>query len=91
MVLHASCALVECWPQGHARHNPMDEVEVKYQVVLNHEGQYSIWLADEGLPSGWTADGKAGSKEECLQHIAAVWTDLRPASARVSQFIGEAA
>ena len=69
----------------------MDEAEVNYQVVLNHEGQFSIWLADEALPAGWTAEGKVGSKEECLQHIAAVWTDLRPASSRVSPAIGEAA
>jgi MbtH protein len=54
----------------------------QYSVVLNHEEQYSIWLADRELPAGWKADGKSGTKDECLQHIAEVWTDMRPLSLR---------
>jgi MbtH protein len=53
-----------------------------YQVVLNHEEQYSIWDADRVPPDGWNADGFRGSRQECLAHIAEVWTDLRPLSAR---------
>ncbi|AEV81909.1 antibiotic synthesis protein MbtH [Actinoplanes sp. SE50] len=51
-------------------------------VVLNDEEQYSIWWADRDLPAGWTAEGFAGSQEQCLEHIDAVWTDMRPASLR---------
>ena len=54
----------------------------QYSVVVNHEEQYSIWLADRELPAGWKADGKSGTKDECLQHIAEVWTDMRPLSLR---------
>lgn len=53
-----------------------------YQVVRNDEEQYSIWWADRELPAGWYPDGMRGNREECLAHIATVWTDMRPASLR---------
>ena len=53
-----------------------------YSVVVNHEEQYSIWPADREYPAGWTAVGKRGSKQECLDYIAEVWTDMRPLSLR---------
>jgi len=28
-----------------------------YNVVVNHEEQYSIWLADRQIPEGWRAEG----------------------------------
>jgi MbtH protein len=53
-----------------------------YNVVLNHEEQYSIWPAHRELPPGWRAEGKQGTKAECLAHIEVVWTDMRPLSLR---------
>jgi MbtH protein len=53
-----------------------------YQVVRNHEGQYSVWDAHREPPNGWSPDGFTGSRPECLAHIAQEWTDLRPLSAR---------
>jgi MbtH protein len=53
-----------------------------YRVVVNHEEQYSIWPADRDLPLGWRAVGFSGTKNECLDHIEAVWTDMRPLSVR---------
>lgn len=61
----------------------MEEEDTRsYRVVVNHEEQYSIWLAERELPSGWSDTGKRGSKAECLAHIKEVWTDLRPLSLR---------
>lgn len=61
-----------------------DEVDDRtYRVVMNHEEQYSIWPADRELPAGWTEAGRVGSKRECLDHIAVVWTDMRPLSLRL--------
>jgi MbtH protein len=57
----------------------MDE---RYLVVLNHEEQYSVWLADREVPAGWRAEGTAGTRDECLDHIEKVWTDMRPLSLR---------
>ena len=53
-----------------------------YDVVINHEEQYSIWLANTDPPKGWRKVGKSGSKEECLKFIKEVWTDMRPRSLR---------
>jgi MbtH protein len=53
-----------------------------YKVVLNHEEQYSIWPADRENAPGWRDAGKQGSKEECLEYIKQVWTDMRPLSLR---------
>jgi MbtH protein len=54
-----------------------------YQVVLNDEEQYSIWLADRPRPAGWHEEGTSGTREECLAHIDRVWTDMRPRSLRI--------
>ncbi len=53
-----------------------------YKVVMNHEEQYSIWPAHRELPLGWNAVGKEGQKQECLDYIKEVWTDMRPLSLR---------
>jgi MbtH protein len=53
-----------------------------YKVVINHEEQYSIWLADRENPAGWREAGKTGTKDECLAYIKEVWTDMRPLSLR---------
>ena len=53
-----------------------------YDVVVNHEEQYSIWPTCKDLPLGWEKAGKSGPKEECLEHIKVVWTDMRPKSLR---------
>jgi MbtH protein len=53
-----------------------------YKVVFNHEEQYSIWVADRGNALGWKDAGKSGSKQECLEYIKEVWTDMRPLSLR---------
>ncbi|MEJ7599835.1 MAG: MbtH family protein [Kofleriaceae bacterium] len=60
----------------------MSTEDVRYQVVVNDEEQYSIWLADRELPPGWRAAGVAGTQQECLAHIELVWTDMRPLSLR---------
>lgn len=62
----------------------MDDTEDarRYLVVINEEEQYSIWFADRELPPGWRAEGTEGTREECLEHIGRVWTDMRPRSVR---------
>jgi MbtH protein len=53
-----------------------------YHVVVNDEGQYSIWPAGRDNAPGWRQVGKSGQKAECLAYIKTVWTDLRPLSLR---------
>jgi MbtH protein len=54
----------------------------RYRVVVNDEEQYSIWRLDMTVPPGWRGVGVEGTEEDCLAHIAEVWTDMRPASLR---------
>lgn len=54
--------------------------EQQYQAVVNHEEQYSIWPFGKDLPLGWKEAGKSGTKQECLDYINQVWTDMRPLS-----------
>ncbi len=56
--------------------------KTRYAVVINHEEQYSIWFADRELPRGWKAAGFVGTREQALDHIEEVWTDMRPLSSR---------
>jgi MbtH protein len=61
----------------------MQTVEVDcFVVVINDELQYSIWPCGCDVPGGWHADGFSGSRDECLEHIAREWTDMRPLSVR---------
>ncbi len=59
-----------------------DDDNGRYKVVINHEEQYSIWPADRENPLGWNDVGKSGTKQECLDYIEEVWTDMRPLSLR---------
>jgi MbtH protein len=63
-------------------HQDTSEDTMLYQVVVNHEEQYSIWLDHRDIPPGWQAVGKTGCKQDCLDYIKAVWTDMRPLSLR---------
>lgn len=56
------------------------EANRMYIVVINHEEQYSIWLDDQEIPVGWEGTGQSGFKQECLDYIKEVWTDMRPLS-----------
>jgi MbtH protein len=53
-----------------------------YEVVVNHEEQYSIWAKGKQIPPGWRAVGKEGPKSDCLEYIDQVWVDMRPLSLR---------
>jgi MbtH protein len=55
-----------------------------YRVVMNHEEQYSIWPEGRENALGWRDAGKSGTKQECLDYIKQVWTDMRPLSLRKS-------
>lgn len=63
------------------RENEQEDTTI-YNVVVNHEEQYSIWPSYRELPLGWRAAGKTGRKAECLEYIKEVWTDMRPLSLR---------
>jgi MbtH protein len=53
-----------------------------FKVLVNAEGQHSLWPAGQPNPVGWTAIGPTGSKAECLAYVEAHWSDMRPRSLR---------
>lgn len=55
----------------------LSKQEIDYGVVVNQEGQYSVWPINKIVPNGWSMTGKQGSKEGCLAFIDEVWTDMR--------------
>ncbi len=59
-----------------------NEDNIIYKVVVNHEEQYSLWPAHRENVLGWKDAGKQGKKQECLDFIEEVWTDMRPLSLR---------
>jgi uncharacterized protein YbdZ (MbtH family) len=60
--------------------NPFDDPDGTFLVLVNAEGQYSLWPEFADVPSGWTAAFGPGSRNGCLAHITENWTDLRPRS-----------
>jgi MbtH protein len=56
--------------------------DTRFKVVINREEQYSVWWAERSNPAGWRDEGTSGSRQECLDHIDTVWTDMRPLSVR---------
>lgn len=65
--------------------------EAVYQVVVNHEEQYSIWSVSRDIPLGWSPVGMRGTEAECLAYIEQVWTDMRPLSLRQKMSTAEKA
>lgn len=53
-----------------------------YCVLVNHEEQYSLWLAGRAVPAGWRETGMVGSKTDCLAYVKETWVDMRPLSLR---------
>lgn len=66
-----------------------DQEDTEFNVVINHEEQYSIWPSYKDIPAGWKAVGVTGTKQVCLDYIEKTWTDMRPLSLR--RALGEAA
>lgn len=62
--------------------NENEEDNTIYQVVVNQEEQYSIWPEYKDVPNGWLVVGSKGLKQECLDYIKNIWTDMRPLSLR---------
>lgn len=60
--------------------NPFDDEEGEFFVLVNDEGQHSLWPTFRDIPTGWTAVGPRGARQECLAYIETHWTDMRPKS-----------
>jgi MbtH protein len=60
--------------------NPFEDNDASYHVLVNDEGQYSLWPAFAEVPAGWTVAVAGSTRAEALEYIEKEWTDMRPKS-----------
>jgi MbtH protein len=60
--------------------NPFDDEEGEFLVLVNDEGQHSLWPVQFDIPEGWSQTGPRGARQACLQWVDENWTDIRPQS-----------
>lgn len=60
--------------------NPFDNDKLLFKVLVNDEGQHSLWPAFAAVPKGWEIRVADSPRDECLSFIDENWTDMRPKS-----------
>ncbi len=60
--------------------NPFDDADGRFLVLVNDEGQHSLWPSFAEAPGGWTVALAETTRDACLEFIESNWTDLRPRS-----------
>jgi MbtH protein len=60
--------------------NPFEDKDANYHVLMNDEGQYSLWPIFVEIPSGWTIILNSNNYESCIKFIEENWIDMRPIS-----------
>jgi MbtH protein len=58
--------------------NPFEDENATYHVLINDEGQHSLWPSFKEVPQGWTIVHESDSRAACLEYINRNWTDMRP-------------
>jgi MbtH protein len=60
--------------------NPFDNDDGQFFVLVNEEGQHSLWPDHLYVPAGWTKVGPHADKKTCMAWVDEHWTDMRPLS-----------
>lgn len=60
--------------------NPFEDENGVYHVLINEEGQHSLWPSFVEVPQGWTIIRESDTRAACLEFIDKNWTDMRPKS-----------
>jgi MbtH protein len=60
--------------------NPFEDDEARFLVLVNDEGEHSLWPAFAEVPKGWTVALPEDSRQACLEYVERPWTDMRPRS-----------
>jgi MbtH protein len=60
--------------------NPFEDEKGIFHVLINDEGQHSLWPSFIEVPAGWTIIHKSDSRAACLEFVDRNWTDMRPNS-----------
>ena len=49
--------------------NPFDDPDGIYLVLINGEGQHSLWPKDIALPAGWNVVHGEDARQKCLEYV----------------------
>lgn len=60
--------------------NPFEAEDGKYLVLVNDEGQHSLWPEFLAVPAGWVRVFGGAGRQSCLDYVNVHWTDMRPNS-----------
>ncbi|MET7938112.1 MbtH family protein [Streptomyces sp. NPDC005322] len=60
--------------------NPFEDPEGTYLVLVNDEGQHSLWPAFVEVPEGWRTVLAEATRDAALEYVNTHWTDMRPKS-----------
>ncbi|MBM7168685.1 MbtH family protein [Streptomyces sp. G44] len=60
--------------------NPFENPDGTFLVLVNDEGQHSLWPSFAEVPAGWTVALGPTDRRTCLAHVEEHWTDMRPLS-----------
>jgi uncharacterized protein YbdZ (MbtH family) len=60
--------------------NPFDDEDGTFHVLVNDEGQHSLWPTFADIPPGWSIVLSKTDRKTCLDYIEENWTDMRPNS-----------
>ncbi|MFF8602470.1 MbtH family protein [Streptomyces sp. NPDC015232] len=60
--------------------NPFEDENGTYLVLVNAEGQHSLWPAFAEVPAGWETALAETSRAEAVAYVNTHWTDMRPKS-----------
>jgi MbtH protein len=60
--------------------NPFEDEDGRYVVLINDEGQHSLWPLFAEVPEGWSVIHEEDTRQACLDFIEQNWTDMRPRS-----------
>jgi MbtH protein len=60
--------------------NPFEDENGSYLVLVNAEGQHSLWPSFAEVPAGWERAFGEDTRQACLDYVEQNWTDMRPKS-----------
>jgi MbtH protein len=60
--------------------NPFEDEGTDYFVLVNDEGQHSLWPTYADVPDGWEIIFGQDKRSACVDFIEKNWADMRPKS-----------
>ncbi|HUB91223.1 MAG TPA: MbtH family protein [Dyella sp.] len=59
---------------------PFEDNQLQFLVLVNDEGQHSLWPGFAEVPTGWKTCFGPETRQSCLEYVEREWVDMRPLS-----------